>query len=108
MILILVHSLLKVSPNYNIKKKEADLFLKRNPGDVDIIFTPFAKTNKGLHQKIYIKVATLEPIISALKISTKGLPSCIIKQSFSFATNLTYLNQELLCKGINFTINKVI
>ncbi|MFN9476914.1 MAG: AsmA family protein, partial [Rickettsiales bacterium] len=96
----------KGSSNYNIEKNEADLTLKLNPGNADIILTPLARTDKGLHEKIYIKAAALEPIISALKISPKDLPASIINQSFSFSTNLTYLDQELLLKDINLTIDK--
>jgi len=96
----------KGSSNYNIKKNEADLTLKLNPGNADIILTPVARADKGLHEKIYIKATALEPIISALKISTKDLPASIINQSFSFSTNLTYLDHELLLKEINLTMDK--
>lgn len=96
----------KGSSNYNIEKTEADLTLKLNPGNADIILTPLAQTDKGLHEKIYIKAAALEPIISALKFSTKDLPVSIISQPFSFSTNLSYLGQQLLLKDINLMVDK--
>lgn len=96
----------KGSSNYNIEKNEADLTLKLNPGNADIILTPLARTDKGLHEKIYIKAAALEPIISALKFSTKDLPVSIISQPFSFSTNLSYLGQQLLLKDINLMVDK--
>lgn len=96
----------KGSSNYNIEKNEADLTLKLNPGNADIILTPLARTDKGLHEKIYIKAAALEPIISALKFSTKDLPASIISQPFSFSTNLSYLGQQLLLKDINLMVDK--
>lgn len=96
----------KGSSNYNIEKNEADLTLKLNPGNADIILTPLARTDKGLHEKIYIKAAALEPIISALKFSTKDLPVSIISQPFSFSTNLSYLDQQLLLKDINLMVDK--
>ena len=96
----------KGSSNYNIEKNEADLTLKLNPGNADIILTPLARTDKGLHEKIYIKAAALEPIISALKFSTKDLPASIISQPFSFSTNLFYLGHQLLLKDINLMVDK--
>ncbi len=96
----------KGSSNCNIEKNEADLMLKLNPGNADIILNPLARTDKDLHEKIYIKATALEPIISALKFSTKDLPASIISQPFSFSTNLSYLGQQLLLKDINLIVDK--
>ncbi|MBN8522730.1 MAG: AsmA family protein [Rickettsiales bacterium] len=96
----------KGSSNYNIEKNEADLTLKLNPGDADIIFSTLARADKGLHTKIYIKAPALKPIISALKITAKDLPASIISQPFSFSTNLSYLDHQLLLRDINLTVDK--
>ena len=84
----------KGSSNYDIVQNKADLTLKLNPGNIDIIFTPSTLSEKGLNEKISIKAASLEPIITALKIE-KLLPAGILNKAFSFGASLSYLDQNL-------------
>ena len=95
----------KGSSNYDIVQNKADLTLKLNPGNIDIIFTPSTLSEKGLNEKISIKAASLEPIITALKIE-KLLPAGILNKAFSFGASLSYLDQNLFLNDIVLNIDK--
>lgn len=95
----------KGSSNYDIVQNKADLTLKLNPGNIDIIITPSTLSEKGLNEKISIKAASLEPIITALKIE-KLLPAGILNKAFSFGASLSYLDQNLFLNDIVLNIDK--
>ena len=96
----------KGNSNYSIAKNKADLNLKLNPGNIDIIFTPSDLSGKGLNEKIYIKAASLEPVFNALKINTKDLPGTIFSKTLSFKADLSYLDQNLLLNDIVLIVDK--
>ncbi|MFK7967992.1 MAG: AsmA family protein [Rickettsiaceae bacterium] len=94
----------KGNSNYDIEKNKADLNLKLNPGNVDVILTPLDLSNKGFNEKISIIATSLEPIINVLKI--KDLPSDIFSNPSSFSMDLSYLDQNLFLNNIVLNINK--
>ncbi len=95
----------KGSSNYDIVKNKADLALKLNPGNLDIILTPSNLTNKGFNEKISIKATSLEPLINALKFE-KLLPTGMFNKEFSLITDLSYLNKNLFFNDISLIIDK--
>ncbi len=87
----------------DLKKTTGALNLTIMPGSVQLELRPDAPKNNQFSGTISLKAGDISQLCSALKLKTKNIPAPLLK-TFSFATHLTYQDQKIALRRLNFAM----
>lgn len=85
----------------DLKKTTGSLALNLMPGALQLELRPDAPKNNQFSGTISLKAGNISQLCSVLKLKTKDIPAPLLK-TFSFATHLTYQDQKIALRRLNF------
>lgn len=85
----------------DLKKTTGALNLNLMPGALHLELRPDAPKNNQFSGTISLKAGNISQLFSILKLKTKDIPPAFLK-TFSFATHLTYQDQKIAFRRLNF------